>query len=193
MIEFKRDSIALNKLYKEIKDNYSEKKYTKYLQTSARIKNNLSLTDKDLIEKLSVNNPLNSVNKAFTIMGEIGRENVKKGLILSNKAEKYYYQNDFVNAAELFLEASQYNPLEIAYLENAANSFMKINQNKKAITILEKLLTELNPKTGKTEYLLGIIYLDLDQSDLGCDYLRKAKTKGFSFPKQILNQFCKTK
>jgi len=193
MIEFKRDSTALKILYKDIKDNFSEKKYTKYLQVSSRMKNNLSLTDKDLIEKLSVNNPLNSVNMAFNIMVEIGRENVKKGLISSNKAEKYYNQNDFVNAAELFLEASQYNPLEIAYLENAANSFMKINKNKKAITILEKLLVELSPRSGKTEYLLGIIYLDLDQSNLGCDYLRKAKTKGFSFPDTILNQFCNPK
>ena len=152
----------------------------------------MSLTDQDLIEKLSVNNPLNSVNKAFTVMGEIGRENVRKGVILSYEAEKYYNQNDFINAAELFLEASQYNPLEIAYLENAANSYMKINEDKKAIAILEKLLIELNPKTGKTEYLLGIIYLDLDQEKLGCDYLRKAKSKGFSFPDEVLNQFCKT-
>ena len=44
---------------------------------------------------------------------------------------------------------------------------MKANENKKAITILEKSLTELNPKTGKTEYLLGIIYLDMDQSVIG--------------------------
>ena len=29
------------------------------------MKNNLSLTDKDLIEKISVNNPLNSINKAL--------------------------------------------------------------------------------------------------------------------------------
>ena len=60
-------------------------------------------------------------------------------------------------------------------------------------TILEKLLVELSPRSGKTEYLLGIIYLDLDQSNLGCDYLRKAKTKGFSFPDTILNQFCNPK
>ncbi|MFL2597096.1 MAG: O-antigen ligase family protein [Flavobacteriaceae bacterium] len=192
MIEFKKDSLDLKKLYEDLKNNYSEKKYTKYLQVSSRIKNNLSLTDQDLIQKLFVNNPLNSVNKAFTIMGEIGRENVRRGVILSYEAEKYYNQNDFINAAELFLEASQYNPLEIAYLENAANSFMKINEDKKAITILEKLLIELNPKTGKTEYLLGIIYLDLDQEKLGCDYLRKAKSKGFSFPDEVLNQFCKT-
>ena len=100
-------------------------------------------------------------------MGEIGRENVKQGLIMSNRAEKFYRLNDFKQAAELFLEASQYNPIEIAYLENAANCFMKMDENNKAITILEKVLTELNPKTGKTEYILGIIYLDMGQSDLG--------------------------
>ena len=59
--------------------------------------------DQDLIEKLSINNPLNSVNKAFTIMGEIGRENVKQGLIMSNRAKKFYRLNDFKQAAELFL------------------------------------------------------------------------------------------
>ena len=70
---------------------------------------------------------------------------------------------------------------------------MKANENKKAITILEKILTELNPKTGKSEYVLGIIYLDLDQSILGCDYLVKAKSNGFKFPDRILNQFCEEK
>ena len=72
----------------------------------------------------------------------------------------------------------------------AANSYMKANENKKSITILEKALTELNPKTGKTEYLLGIIYLDMKQKNLGCEYLEKAKEKNFNFPDQILSQFC---
>ena len=190
MIEFKRDSIELTKIYENLKDNYSKKRYVKYLQTAARVKNNLTFTDKELIERLSVNNPLNSVNKAFTIMGEIGRENIEKGYTANIVAERYYNQKDFINAAKFFLEASQYNPLEIAYFENAANSYMKANENKKAITILEKSLTELNPKSGKTEYLLGIIYLDMDQSVIGCEYLYKAREKGFSFPDQILNQFC---
>ena len=193
MVEFKRDSIEFKKAYESIKDNFSEKRYTKYLQSSARIKNKLNISDQDLIDKLSINNPLNSVNKAFKIMGQIGRENVLKGHVLSNNAEKYYHQKDYLNAAILFLEANQYNPIEVAYLENAANSYMKANENKKAITILEKILTELNPKTGKSEYLLGIIYLDIDQSNLGCNYLLKAKSKGFKFPDGILNQFCEEK
>lgn len=193
LIEYKKDTLELKVLYDHLKNNYSEKKYTKYLQVSSRMKNNLSLTDKDLIEKISVNNPLNSINKAFNVMGQIGRENVIKGLILSNNAERYYNKKDYVSSAKLFLSASQYNPLEVAYLENAANSYMKANENKKAITILEKILTELNPKTGKSEYVLGIIYLDLDQSKLGCDYLFKAKSKGFKFPDRILNQFCEEK
>lgn len=193
MIEFTKDSLELTKAYEDLKDYYSERRYLKYLQVSSKMKSNLSLTDKDLIERLNINNPLNLVNKAYTIMGEIGRENIKKGFMLSNAADNYYEQNDFLNAGKLFLEASQYNPLEIAYLENAAHSFMNINQYNKAITILEKLLVELSPKTGKTEYLLGIIYLDLDQSDIGCDYLEKARAKGFSFPDAILNQFCNPK
>ena len=59
--------------------------------------------------------------------------------------------------------------------------------------LLKATNIELNPKTGKSEYLLGIIYLDIDQSNLGCNYLLKAKSKGFKFPDGILNQFCEEK
>ena len=67
---------------------------------------------------------------------------------------------------------------------------LKIGENQKSIAILEKMIIDLKPKTGKAEYLLGINYLQLEESKLGCNYLQKSKEKGFTFPQAILDQFC---
>lgn len=191
MIEISRDTLSLNEIYKNIKDNYNEKRYRKYLQVSMRLKNNISLSEEDLINKLKVNNPMNSINQAFDIMGQIGRKNVSLGFNLEKLAIKEYEKKNFEKAAKLFEKASEYNSLEVSYFENAANCYMKINENQKAISILEKTIINLQPKTGKAEYLLGIIYLDLNENNLGCSYLNQARGKGFVFNDLLLDQFCK--
>ena len=193
LIEFKKDSNSLNKIYDDLKDNFVEKKYQKYLQVSSRMKNNISLSDKDLIKRLSINNPTNIVNKAFGIMGEIGRENVAKGYSYERYAIAEFEKKEYEKAAKLFEKASEFNSLEISYFENAANSYMKIGENQKAITILEKMIIDLKPKTGKAEYLLGINYIQLEESNLGCNYLEESAKKGFNFPLSMLDQFCNEK
>ena len=190
MIEISQDSLSLMEVYDNLKKNYNEKRYQKYLQVSARMKNNISVTDIDLIKKLTVNNPLNSANKGFDIMSKIGRENVRNGYLYEKLAYDELEKKNFKNAAKLFEQASEYNTLEVSYFENAANCYMKINENQKAIAILEKTIINLQPKTGKAEYLLGIIYLDLKEKNLGCSYLKQARGKGFVFSKELLNQFC---
>lgn len=190
MIEISRDTVSLKKVYENIKDNYNEKRYRKYLQVSMRLKNNISLSEADLINKLKVNNPMNSINQAFDIMGQIGRKKVDLGFNFEKLAIKEYEKKNFKNAAKLFEKASEYNSLEVSYFENAANCYMKINENQKAIAILEKTIINLQPKTGKAEYLLGIIYLDLKEKNLGCSYLNQARGKGFVFNDALLDQFC---
>jgi tetratricopeptide (TPR) repeat protein len=190
MIEIFRDTISLTEVYEALKNNYDEEKYQKYIQVSSRINNNISLSGIDLINKLKVNNPMNSINQALEIMGQIGRKNVDLGFNFENLAIKEYEKNNFENAAKLFEKASEYNSLEVSYFENAANCYMKINENQKAIAILEKTIINLQPKTGKAEYLLGIIYLDLKEKNLGCSYLNQARGKGFVFNDALLNQFC---
>lgn len=190
MIEISQDTLSLTAVYDYLKENYSQKRYQKYLQVSSRMKNNISITDVDLIKKLTVNNPLNSVNKGFNIMSKVGRENVRKGYSFEKLANNEVEKKNFKNAAKLYEKASEFNNLELSYFENAANCYMKINENQKAIAILEKTIINLQPKTGKAEYLLGIIYLDLKEKNLGCSYLNQARGKGFVFNDLLLDQFC---
>ena len=67
---------------------------------------------------------------------------------------------------------------------------MQLGNDEKAIELLNEVITKLNPKTGKAEYLLGIIFLGKEQYDDGCKYLKESSQKGFDFPKAILERFC---
>jgi hypothetical protein len=42
-------------------------------------------------------------------------------------------------------------------------SICRLGDDKKAIEILKEVITKLNPKTGKAEYLLGIIYIGMER------------------------------
>ena len=67
---------------------------------------------------------------------------------------------------------------------------MQAGKDDKAIEILIEQLNKLNPQTGKSEYLLGIIYIGKKENKSGCEYLHKSKGKGFVIPKEIFNTFC---
>ena len=70
---------------------------------------------------------------------------------------------------------------------------MQAGNDEKAIEILNDVISKLNPKTGKAEYLLGIIYIGMKENQTGCEYLYKSKNKGFSVDKIIFSKFCDTK
>lgn len=190
LIQITGDTLALNQIYKDLDEKKSAAKYQKYLQVAGKIKQNIGLSEREVLSKLSAVNPNNSYNEVFNILGEIGRENIDNGVYYSSLAEKEFALKNYEKAADQFLVASKYNPLEKAYYENAANAFMKINRNEKAIDILEKMIEDLNPQNGKAEYLLGVIYLDEKDRSKGCSYLEIAKNKGFKFPNLILSRFC---
>ena len=117
-------------------------------------------------------------------------ENVEKGVKLSNEGIKLYNQNQLKQAALKFEEAAEYIPNELSYYENAANCYMKLGNNLKGIEILENTLLKLNPDSGKTEYLLTIMYVDEGQSEKGCEYLQISKNKGFNVPDIVSRSLC---
>lgn len=190
LIQVSADTLALKEVYNDLNENTSTAKYEKYLQVAGKIKQNIGLSEREILNKLSLKNPNNSFDIVFKVLGEIGRENIKNGVYYASLGEKEFTLKNYNKAANLFLEAANYNPLEKAYHENAANALMKINENRKAIEVLEKMISDLDPKDGKAEYLIGIIYLDEKQREKACTYLRVSKKKGFKFPEQILTRFC---
>ena len=190
LIQYTGDTLALDEISKELKESNSKRKLEKYLQVAVKVKNNVGLSESQILQKLSEVNPNNSFNNVFNILGQIGKDNIQYGVYFASLAEKEFNLKNFEKAADLFVRAATYNPLEKAYHENAANAFMKIEENKRAIEILESMIEDLDPQNGKAEYLLGIIYLDEKEKEKGCLNLNIAKRKGFKFPDQILKRFC---
>ena len=70
---------------------------------------------------------------------------------------------------------------------------MQAGNDKKAIEILKEVITKLNPKTGKAEYLLGIIYIGMKENQTGCEYLYKSKNKGFNVDNLCFQSFVNRK
>ena len=185
-----KDSIEVNKAINSINGEIRDSFYKKYLEVSLNIKNNIGLTESKFLEKYNSKNPDDETVKVFNTIFKIGKKNVEDGYFESIKAEDYFNKKEYSKAAKSYLKASELNPLEVSYYENAANSFMQSGKDDKAIELLKKVLEKLNPTSGKAEYLLGIIYIGKEKNKIGCKYLYDSKLKGFKVPKVIFERFC---
>ena len=175
----------MNSIKVDIRDDFR-----KYLQVSLNIKNNIGLTESKFLEKYNSKNPDNETAKVFNIIFEVGKKNVEEGYLESQKGINYFNEKDFLRSAESFSKALNFNPLEVSYYENAANSYMQAGDDDSAIKILKKVIKKLDPKTGKAEYLLGIIYIGKEENEDGCKYLYESREKGFNVPELIFKKFC---
>jgi len=188
-----KDSLEVEKAINSIKNiDLRNSFYEKYLEVSLNIKNNLGLTENDILEKYRSNNPDSDLSKVFNTIFKVGKKNVEDGYYESLKANDFFKEKKFTDAALSFEKAYSFNPQEASYYENAANSHMQAGNDKKAIEILNEVISKLNPKTGKAEYLLGIIYIGMKENQTGCEYLYKSKNKGFNVDKFMFSKFCNT-
>jgi len=186
-----KDSIEVEKAINSIKNiDLRNDFYEKYLTVSYNIKNQIGLTEADFLDKYNVKNPNSDAVKVFNVLREVEIENIEEGIFESNKANQYFIDNKFQQAAKSFLKAAEFNPLEVSYYENAANSYMQSGEDDKAIEILTDVIQKLNPKTGKAEYLLGIIYIGQQKFQKGCEAINQSNNKGFNVPETIIERFC---
>ena len=185
-----KDSLEVNKAMNSIKVDIRDEFYEKYLQVSLNIKNNIGLTESKFLEKYNSKSPDNETAKVFNIIFEVGKKNVEDGYLESLKGINYFNKKDFLKSAESFSKALRFNPLEVSYYENAANSYMQAGEDDKAIKTLNSLLKKLNPKTGKAEYLLAIIYIADKNYNKGCNNLSISRLKGFNIPDIMFKKFC---
>ncbi|MFM8487931.1 MAG: hypothetical protein ACKOCH_16485, partial [Bacteroidota bacterium] len=76
--------------------------------------------------------------------------------------------------------------------ENIGICFLKMNQFAKAIPYFNKVLAMgTGNKNGKTEFLLGISYIGLDDRKNGCKFLNKSGELGYPDARQYIDAYCK--
>ena len=184
-----KDTLGLKEAYNYLKKPTRPEFTRKYLTHMNSIKDNLNTEDSTLIEELYNKKGISELGDVLKIINQVGKKNVFDGIEAAEEAEGFYILKNYKYAARLFEKAIKLNPREIAYYDNAANSYMKLGNNQKAITILLKAIDFLET-TGKTEYLLSILYYDEGEKEKSCYFLNKAKNKNFQYPNGLETIFC---
>ena len=121
----------------------------------------------------------------------LGKEKVGLALMISKQGAVYFQEKDFTKAIEKYLEASTLDPLEYSYLENIAAAHFYSKRFEEAIPYLDKVINDLNPGTGKSEYIKALTLLNLNKNVEACEYFQKAKSFGYPKVNIFINTYCK--
>ena len=147
----------------------------------------------DEIYLLTMSKIVDPGNTDFTLSGldlniQSGNDRLKRGYYNLQVGESkmfkadeygqialYYFQEEnFLAAAEYFINADKLNPFELTYKENAANALLKIGNDVRALEILNDLIDNYNSSSPKAFYLRGLTLYSMGKKDEGCMDLKYA-------------------
>lgn len=126
------------------------------------------------------------------VIAKSNLQNLSLGAAFANLADEYYENEEYLVAAEHYVFAIQRAEFEYAYYENAAVSFYLANRFEKALNYFTKVIEEFEINDGKSEFYKGILLIELDSVEKGCDYIIKSADLGFgddSFDR-VYKSFC---
>ena len=111
--------------------------------------------------------------------------------IVLQEAINYAAKAQYDLAVKNYLKVLEQYPDNLAIYQNIGICKFEQKKFSEAIPYLEKSLKDSSLYDGKSQYLLGICYLNTQQKDKGCEYLTIAKNKNYPNASQISNQYCK--
>lgn len=122
----------------------------------------------------------------------IGKENVDLSLKYDDSATANYNKGNYKTAAELYSKAAKANPYEYTFFENAGVSYFQANEYQLAIENLKVVSDSLNPKTGKSEFVLAQSYFNQGDSKKACDYAYKSTEYDYVEAFKLIGMYCIT-
>lgn len=111
-----------------------------------------------------------------------GKENIDESIKNSQKATELFNKGNFSEAQFYFKIAAEKNPADYSNFENEGMILINDKKTKQGISVLKKVLDSLyRPESslGKTEYLIGLGYLQLEEKDSACHYLNLSKSYNY--------------
>jgi tetratricopeptide (TPR) repeat protein len=129
----------------------------------------------------------------FTLkkLAVVGQQKVNEAAAISQLGLNYFNQGKYVEAALEFEKALKLDLLEYAHCENAASAFYMAGDYDKALIYSDRVISELNPKTGKSEYINALVHLNIGGVPRACELLRQAIDYGYTQAQATLDQRCK--
>jgi tetratricopeptide (TPR) repeat protein len=134
------------------------------------------------------------IDKDFLILRKIaiiGKLAVDQALALSGEGAALFVQQDYFNAAQKFLAAAAIDPLEFSYFENAGTAYFSMGQYEQSLPYFNTVIEKLNPKSGKSEYIMGLSLVNLGRMEEACEAFRASKAYMNSEAEQALALHCK--
>lgn len=120
-----------------------------------------------------------------------GIDAIQKSLEIEQEATSMFLNENYFEAAKLYKDAYELNPIEYSFYENAALSNYKFGYYEKAIPELNKVIDSLNPLTGKAEFILAQVYYNLEDYKQACEYIRKSSKYNFENSFRFIGEYCK--
>jgi O-antigen ligase/Tfp pilus assembly protein PilF len=129
----------------------------------------------------------------FTLkkLAVVGQQKINDAAAISQLGLNYFNQGKYVEAGLEFEKALKIDILEFAHCENAASAFYMAGDYDKALIYSDRVISELNPKTGKSEYINALVHLNIGGVPRACELLRQAIDYGYTQAQATLDQRCK--
>ncbi|MDC1472559.1 O-antigen ligase family protein [Flavobacteriaceae bacterium] len=120
----------------------------------------------------------------------LGKEAVDRSLALSQEGSVFFQQQDYMNAAQKFSEAAALDPLEFSYFENTGAAYFSAGLYELSLPYFDKVIQELNPKSGKSEYIKGLALINLGRNEAACAMFKAAKALRYPAADLAISEAC---
>ena len=179
----KKDTVNILKVHEE---------YSKYRNNSSNWIN----TSSALIQsKYSNKNLINFLDEGLrnfpedsTLLQRRSTFNTSNNLVYADKLAK---ESNFKKALEVYMEINKQDPTNMKVIQNIGICYLFLKQFKTAILNLEKTLNSQLINDGRTEYYLGICYIETRNNEKGCFYINIASNKKYPDAKNFQEKYCK--
>jgi tetratricopeptide (TPR) repeat protein len=154
----------------------------------------LNISKNQILEQLDFIESYHIENSEVRLMTEYlryGIENVQRSIQFSQLADQNFDSGKINEALDLYIKASKLNPSAYTNFENIGFCYFKLENYREAIQYFLQVVEELNPKTGKSEYLLGNAYFQLGNKKKACTYLYRSTKLNFKASFSDYSRICK--
>lgn len=120
-----------------------------------------------------------------------GQKNIEDAVKINDTALTFFNNKDYENSFLYFNKASELNPADFTFHENAGVSLFQQKKHKEAIPYFRFVIDSLKAGNGKSEYLLGLCLYQIGNQTEACKYLRKSAKVDFKAAFLALSENCK--
>tara|TARA_Y100001935_G_scaffold255399_1_gene268192 strand:+ start:4355 stop:5371 length:1017 start_codon:yes stop_codon:yes gene_type:complete len=119
-----------------------------------------------------------------------GTERIQKAIEANKIASELYDSGKIRESAIKYAEASELNPLEYTYFENAGITNFQFGYFEEAIPFLQHVIDSINPGTGKSEFVLAQVYKELGDLDKACEYIYSSSRLDYKESFRKIGEYC---